>query len=115
MIGAIFIAIVFIMAGQKAIAKGLLLGTLFSVLNFIVIGEGLPFLFNRSRRQSGMFALLSILFRFGLLSIPLILALKMEGLHFAATVIGIFMVQLTIMGDHLIQFLPWPCGNRMYW
>ena len=114
MVGAITSAIFFILIGQKTIAKGLLLGTLFSVFNFIVIGEILPLLLDRSRRQSMVFSFLSILFRFGLLSIPLILSLKMEELNFAATVIGIFMVQLTIMGDHLLKSLPWPGGNRIY-
>jgi hypothetical protein len=114
MVGAIFIAIFFILLGQKTIAKGLLLGTLFSVLNFFVIGEILPLLLDKPRRRSVVFSLLSILFRFGLLSIPLILALKMEALNFSAAVIGIFMVQLAIMGDQLLHFLPWPGGNRIH-
>lgn len=114
MMGAIFIAIFFILLGQKTIAKGLLLGTLFSVLNFVVIGEILPLLLDKSRRRSVVFSLFSILFRFGLLSIPLILALKMEALNFSAAAIGVFMVQLTIMSDHIWQSLPWPGGNRIH-
>jgi hypothetical protein len=114
MIGAIFSAIFFILLGQRTIAKGFLLGTLFSVLNFIVIGEILPLILGKSRNRTVALSLLSILFRFGLLSIPLILALKMDELNFAASVIGIFMVQLTIMSDHLLQSLPWPGRNRIY-
>lgn len=113
MTGAIFSAIFFILMGQKTIAKGLLLGTLFSVLNFVVIGETLPLLLDKSRRRSVLLSFLSILFRFGLLSIPLILALKMEALNFSAAVIGIFMVQLTIMSDHILQSISSLRTNRI--
>ena len=42
MIAAIIIGLVFIIAGQKPLGKGLILGTIFSVINFILIGETLP-------------------------------------------------------------------------
>jgi hypothetical protein len=42
-----------------------------------------------------------------LLAIPLILSIKMEVLNFAAAVVGIFMVQLIILGDHIVRhFFP---------
>ena len=39
---AIFIGLFFIVAGQKPIGKGLILGTIFSIINFIIMGETLP-------------------------------------------------------------------------
>ena len=103
MMAAIFIGILFILMGHKAQAKGLILGSIFSVLNFVLMGEILPLLVGHSRKKSSFISLSSIVFRHGLLAIPLILALKMEWLDFAATVIGLFMVQIMIMGDHLLK------------
>ena len=103
MMAAIFIGILFILMGHKAQAKGLILGSIFSVLNFVLMGEILPLLVGYSRKKSSFISLGSIVFRHGLLAIPLILALKMEWLDFAATVIGLFMVQIMIMGDHLLK------------
>jgi hypothetical protein len=103
MMAAIFIGILFIVMGHKAQAKGLILGSIFSVLNFVLMGEILPLLVGHSRKKSSFISLSSIVFRHGLLAIPLILALKMEWLDFAATVIGLFMVQIMIMGDHLLK------------
>jgi hypothetical protein len=103
MMAAIFIGILFIVMGHKAQAKGLILGSIFSVLNFVLMGEILPLLVGHSRKKSSFISLGSIVFRHGLLAIPLILALKMEWLDFAATVIGLFMVQIMIMGDHLLK------------
>ena len=103
MMAAIFIGILFILMGHKAQAKGLILGSIFSVLNFVLMGEILPLLVGHSRKKSSFISLGSIVFRYGLLAIPLILALKMEWLDFAATVIGLFMVQIMIMGDHLLK------------
>jgi len=103
MMAAIFIGILFILMGHKAQAKGLIIGSIFSVLNFVLMGEILPMLVGHSRKKSSFISLGSIVFRHGLLAIPLILALKMEWLDFAATVIGLFMVQIMIMGDHLLK------------
>ena len=103
MMAAIFIGILFILLGHKAQAKGLILGAIFSVLNFILMGEILPLLVGPSRKKSSFISLGSIVVRHGLLAVPLILALKMEWLDFAATVCGLFMVQIMIMGDHLLK------------
>ncbi len=102
---AIFVGLAFIMAGQKGIGKGLILGTLFSVLNFILMGEMLPFKMNASRTRASVFSLVFILFRYGLMAIPLILALKLEQFNLPAAVAGIFLVQITILGESLINFI----------
>ena len=99
LIAAIFAGMFFILIGEKAVAKGIILGTIFSVLNFVLLGEILPMLVGTTRRKSTFFSLGSIGIRFGLLSIPLILSLKMQTFNFAAAVIGIFMVQVIIFGD----------------
>ena len=102
---AIFAGMFFILIGQKPIAKGLIIGALFSVLNFVLIGEVLPMMIGKTRRTSTLYSLGSITFRFGLLAIPLILSLKMDAFNFAAAVVGIVMVQLIILGDHIVRHL----------
>ncbi len=103
MMAAIFIGIFFILLGHKTQAKGLILGSIFSVLNFVLMGEILPLIVGPSRKKSSFISLGSIVFRHGLLAVPLILSLKMEWLDFTATVFGLFMVQIMIMGDHLLK------------
>lgn len=103
MMAAIFMGIVFILLGYKAEAKGLILGSIFSVLNFVLMGEILPLIVGPSRKRSSFISFGSIAIRHGLLAVPLIVALKMEQLDFATTVCGLFMVQVVIMGDHLIK------------
>ena len=103
MMAAIFMGIVFILLGHKAQAKGLILGSIFSVLNFVLMGEVLPLIVGPSKKRSSFISFGSIAIRHGLLAVPLILALKMEQLDFATTVCGLFMVQVVIMGDHLIK------------
>jgi len=97
MVSAVIVGMVFILAGQKSIAKGLVLGTIFSVINFILIGEILPLIISTSRKRSVLFSFISMMFRFLLLSVPLIFSLKLESLNFIAAVMGIFMVQIMIM------------------
>ena len=105
LIAAIFAGLFFILIGEKAVAKGIILGALFSVLNFVLLGEILPMIVGRTRKKSTFFSLGSIGIRFGLLSIPLILSLKVQAFSFAATVIGIFMVQLIIFTDIAVGYL----------
>jgi len=99
---AIFIGLVMILAGHKPVAKGLILGSLFSVINFVLMGETLPVKMGKSKRKALFFSLGSILFRYLLMAIPLFLAIKMEQFSLIASICGLFMVQLMILADHLI-------------
>lgn len=97
-------AIMLIIMGEKDIGKGLVLGSMFSVVNFILIGQSIPLKLARSTTKSKAraVAFTSILLRYLILSIPLIIALKVESIHFAGAAIGLFIVQLTLLFDHLI-------------
>jgi len=101
-LAAILIGLVMILAGQKPVGKGLILGTLFSVINFVLMGETLPVKMGRSRQKAFFFSLGSILLRYLLMAIPLFLAVKMDQFNLVASVCGLFMVQLMILADHLI-------------
>lgn len=94
-------ALVLIMIGYKAAGKGLVLGALFSAVNFAVMGEMLPSRIGREKRQAFFFSLVSILFRYGLMAVPLIISIKSDQFHVAATIAGLFMVQVAIVGEHV--------------
>ena len=105
LVTAVVIGLLLVLLGQKTLAKGLVLGTLFSVFNFVLMGQVLPLLLAPSRRRPVLISFGSILFRYILLAIPLLIAVKLADFDFIATVLGIFMVQVVIMGEHLYRLI----------
>lgn len=104
MVTAIVVAIVLILVGLKSIGKGLVLGTLFSVFNFILMGETLLMRIGRSKGAAFMRSLGSVFLRYLVLAVPIVVAIKMEGINLFSTIVGIFMIQLVIIADHFYQF-----------
>lgn len=102
---AIFAGISFFLLGLKPVGKGLILGTLFSILNFILMGESLPMKVGRTKNKTMALSFLSIFFRYGLMAVPLIAAIKLERFNFAATVCGLFMVQFVILANEVIRLI----------
>ena len=102
---AIVLSLLIIGAGQSALGKGLVLGTLFSVINFVLMGETLPHKLGRTGRKTFIFSIGSIFLRYILLAIPLIAAAKYEQFHLASTITGIFMVQLVILAEHFGKYI----------
>lgn len=100
---AIFAGLALMIAVEKSLGKGLVLGTLFSVINFVLIGETLPLKIGYARRKTFLFSLLSIFFRYFLMAIPIFMAVKYEQFHLVTTIIGLFMVQILILADHLLR------------
>jgi len=100
---AIFAGISFFLFGLKPIGKGLILGTIFSILNFILMGESLPMKIGQSKTKTFGLSFMSIFFRYGLMTIPIITAIKLERFNIASTVCGLFMVQFVILADAIIQ------------
>lgn len=105
MFAAILVAMVLILAGQKEMAKGLILGTLFSVINFVLMSETLQYRLGHNRSRNTFVALLLIVIRFGLLAVPLIASIHFDQVHIVTTIIGIFMVQLAIPMEVVKGFL----------
>jgi hypothetical protein len=103
MLGAVAGAVLLLLIGEKAFAKGLVLGTLFSVVNFVLMGQFLPRQMAGSRTRASAAALGSIVIRFTLLAIPLVVSLRVDSVHFIAVVIGLFMVQLTMLFDLFVR------------
>ena len=96
---AILVAVVTILSGHKELGKGLVLGTLFSILNFILMAEFLPLRLSPDRRRASTWALGTLILRYALLAVPLILAARSDAFSFAATAAGLFMVPLVALFD----------------
>ena len=105
MVIAIIIGLAFILAGYKPVGKGLVLGAIFSVINFVMIGETLPLKLGKSGSKIFLLSIGSLFFRYALLAVPLIVAVKFDQFNLLAVIIGIFMIQITIMFDHLYKLV----------
>ena len=106
MVIAIGIGFCLILMGFKPIAKGLVLGCVFSIVNFVLIGEALPMRMGRSGRSAFVISLSSILFRYLLMAIPLVAAIKFPQFNVFDVIPGLFMVQLVILADQIGAILP---------
>jgi hypothetical protein len=99
---AIGAAMIFLVAGAKPISKGLILGTLFSILNFVLIAQSLPTRLDKGRGKTFLICLSSVWLRYVVLAVPLIVAAKFESFNFFAAAAGILMVQVVIFGRQLV-------------
>ncbi|MBR9984691.1 MAG: ATP synthase subunit I [Desulfosarcina sp.] len=97
---AIGSGLLFLALGQKEICRGLVLGGVFSAVNFALMGQALRFRLSDNRKVAARRSLLSLLLRYALLAIPLVLAVQSDRFNFPATAVGLFMVQLVIMIEH---------------
>ena len=103
---ATIIGLFFILLGHKSMGKGLVMGTVFSVLNFILMGQSIALKLGRSKAKTFSIVLGSIFFRYLLLAIPLIVAIRFEQFHIVAAALGIFMIQLVILAAHIRTLIP---------
>jgi hypothetical protein len=102
LVTAIILGFFLIIAGQSSVGKGLILGTLFSSINFALMGEVLPHKVGKSRGKTYLITLGSIVSRYVLLAVPIVLGVKFpDRFNLITVVIGIFMVQLLILLDYL--------------
>lgn len=99
---AIVIGFVLILCGYKAVGKGLIAGALFSVINFVLMGESLYLKIRKERASAMGISFILILVRYAVMAIPLIVALKFEKWNVFAVMVGLFLVQLYILADHMI-------------
>ena len=102
---AIIIGFCFFLAGHKPIGKGLVLGTIFSVINFVLIGQALPLRIGKSKRKAFFLSLGSIFCRYILLAVPIVVAVKFEGFDLVAAILGLFMIQFVILADHIFKLI----------
>lgn len=101
MVAAIIAGLLFILAGSKPMGKGLILGTLFSVVNFVLMGQLIPLQLGHSKPKTYLISFGSIVLRYGLLALPLLVAVRFEQINLWTVICGVFMIQIVILVDHL--------------
>jgi hypothetical protein len=101
LITAVMIGGVMILIDLRPMGKGLILGAVFSVINFTLIATALPMRIGLGRKKAFLFSLGSIQLRFALMAIPLVLSLKLDLFAVSTVAVGLFMVQMAILGDQL--------------
>ena len=94
------------MLGQKPMGKGLILGTIFSVINFILMGETLSSRIAKEKGKTFFISLGSIFFRYILLAIPIVIAIKFDAYNLYTAAGGVFAVQVVILTEQIIKLLP---------
>ncbi len=92
---ALAVGAVLIVAGFPPLGKGFILGTLFSAVNFVLIGEMLPWQMGAAHRR-----LIAVLARFTLMAVPLVTAVQRPEFDILGVVPGLLMVQAVILADH---------------
>ncbi|MBT8370660.1 MAG: ATP synthase subunit I [Deltaproteobacteria bacterium] len=102
---AIIVGFCFFLAGYKPVGKGLVLGTIFSVINFVLIGQTLPLRIGKSKGKTFFLSLGSIFCRYILLAVPIFVAVKFEQFDLVGAILGLFMIQLVIMADHFFKLV----------
>ena len=78
----------------------MVLGGVFSAVNFALMGQAIRFRLSDNRKAATRRSLFFLLLRYALLAVPLVLALQSDRFNFPATAVGLFMVQLVIMIEH---------------
>ena len=102
LLSALGIGVIFFLCHETAVAKGLILGTCFSIMNFLLLGKSIPMTLGLTRRKASVAAFGSVLTRYILLAIPLVVAVKSVSFDFVAVVVGIFSVQIITLIDYII-------------
>lgn len=99
----IVIGLAFILMSMKPVGKGFILGALFSVINFVLMGETLPMKIGISRNRATAVSGISILVRNVLMAVPVVMAIRMEQFNTAATICGLFLIQILILVEQLMR------------
>ena len=94
------VALIFLALNLESAAKGIALGSIFSVVEFKLMALRLQ---RRMLGHGKVKDYVGLFGRFFLLSIPLIIALKLPSINFFATVGGIFAVKAAIFYHVLIS------------
>ena len=96
---AVVLSAVCHMAGWPAVVWGLLVGGLFSTLNFALLGTTLTRKLTGRRREGALLTVAAQVGRYLLWALPVVAAVKMPMLNLPATVAGLFLVPICIVTD----------------
>lgn len=100
---AVIIGFILIIAGFKPYGKGLILGALFSVINFVLLGCYLTMTLQKSRKKASLISFASLTVRLLIMAVPLIVAIKFNSsFNIFAVIPGLFAVQAAIFTDNAL-------------
>lgn len=91
-----------ILLGHKPFGKSFMLGALCSSVNVVLMNLLYSNLLFKTKKSASFLAFLSVLIRFGVLAVPLILSLTNKNFNFIGAALGIFSVQIIIFWEHVI-------------
>jgi hypothetical protein len=111
---AILLGLVFLILGNPAVCRGLVLGALFSTINFVLMAQSVRQKIRPGTNKTRLLALKNILFRYVVMSIPLVLAIKFPRFDLMATIIGLFIVQCLILIDHIYRYFRGESEGRHF-
>jgi len=94
---ALVAAVVLLVLGHKAAARGVALGALFSGLNFALLSRILTARLARPGWQGSAVGIIWALGRLAILAAPLVLAAKSDYFSLLATAAGLFAVQAALL------------------
>ena len=114
MVLAILLGLVFLILGNLAVCRGLVLGALFSTINFVLMAQSVRYKIRAGNNKTLFLALKNILFRYVIMSIPLVLAIKLPRFDLMATIVGLFIVQFLILIDHIYRYFRGESERRHF-
>ena len=106
---AIVVSLATYLAGWPGVTRGLLLGALFSALNFALLGQTMTQKLTGVHRRNTIIALGAQLGRYLLWGVPVVVAVKLPPVDLPATIAGLFMVPIFIIADSVFNLFR---GNK---
>jgi len=106
---AVVLALVAYLAGCPAVTRGLLLGALFSALNFALLGQTMTRKLAGRQQRLPLIVPAAQLGRYLLWGVPVVVAVQTPLVDLPAAIAGLFMVPVCIIADAVIHFLR---GNK---
>lgn len=86
-----------LLLGYKPAAKGFVLGSFFSLINFLVMAWQAPNRLGKEGKSATAHSALGLGLRLGLMALPLYAAFRLPEFNVIWTAIGIFNLQLSIL------------------
>lgn len=97
MVLAIALGLTLILLGYGSWGRGLILGTIFSIINFVLMAQALPKTIDATRKRSTLLSFGSIGLRYVVLAVPIVAAFKSSRFEVLGVCIGLFMVQIVML------------------
>lgn len=96
LICALLVASFSLFFGWESVARGFVLGAIFSIFNFKILAMSVSRRLARRKKGLTLEAMLSSWLRYGVLGVPVILAARVPQIDLSSTIVGLFSVLFSI-------------------